>query len=284
MSQFINKSKKSMNKFIEINNNLLADWSECESDNEYDSIERITKRIIPINNLKDKIEDEIENKIENKNNKYIIEICNIPDFINQNILRKYVKNDIESNKDYFDDINITYRISDPKKAEWIIYKSINNSKLVSSGNNSVDIIINDIGIDISVLTLTGNNTNEKSLMQNFTTGNKLDELFLNKNGTTAVDIFKNKFLKKYDNKYKEIYYIIFICHKKHIYLSCFKLNLENIKFMEFSCFSKSCKNILLNNFIDKNYGNVKLYKSKKRLELRIDKNILLNLKSCINVY
>jgi len=128
------------------------------------------------------------------------------------------------------------------------------------------------------------NTNEKSLMQNFTTGNKLDELFINKNGISAVDIFREKFMKKYDEKFKEIYYIIFICHKKRVYLCSFKLNINNIKFMEFNCFSKSCKNIILNNFIDKKYGNVKLYKSKKRLELRIDKNILLNLNSCINVY
>ena len=33
-------------------------------------------------------------------------------------------------------------------------------------------------------------------------------------------------------------------------------------------------NILIGNFIDKNIGNVKLYKSKKRLELRLCKDIL----------
>lgn len=43
------------------------------------------------------------------------------------------------------------------------------------------------------------------------------------------------------------------------------------------------KNILIDNFIDDAYGNVKLYKSKKRLELQLNKNIL-NLKFSIKLY
>jgi len=34
------------------------------------------------------------------------------------------------------------------------------------------------------------------------------------------------------------------------------------------------KSINIKNFIDDKYGNVKLYKSKKRLELRIKKNVI----------
>jgi hypothetical protein len=44
--------------------------------------------------------------------------------------------------------------------------------------------------------------------------------------------------------------------------------------MEFASFTKSKKNIIIDNFIDEEYGNVKLYKSKKRLELRLCKNII----------
>ena len=42
-------------------------------------------------------------------------------------------------------------------------------------------------------------------------------------------------------------------------------------------FIKSYKNISIENFIDIKVGNVKLYKSKKRLELRLSKDIINNI-------
>lgn len=207
----------------------------------------------------------------------IIKPCKIPDFVNIDVLKKFVKKDIDSNKEYFDDLDITYKISDPKKAEWILSKAIKNSKLVGNGNTNVDITIDGkIGIDVSVLTLNGNCTNEKSIMQNFSNSNDLDTLFNTKEGEKAVEIFKNKFVEKCKVKssLKEIYYMIFVCKEKNIYISCLKLHTENILNMKFSSFTKNLKNISIDNFIDKKIGNVKLYKSKKRLELRLCKNII----------
>jgi len=224
------------------------------------------------------LELSINNKKPSKKNIPIIIPCEIPDFVNIDILKNYVKKDLESNKEYFDEIGRTYKISDPKKAEWILSKAIKNSKLVGNGSKNVDILIdNEIGIDVSVLTLNGNYTNEKSIMQNFSETNNLDKLFNDNLGEEAVEIFRNKFLEKYDfekNNIKNIFYMIFICKNKNVYISCLKLNYDNISNMKFSKFTKSCKNISIDNFIDENIGNVKLYKSKKRLELRLCKNII----------
>ena len=55
-----------------------------------------------------------------------------------------------------------------------------------------------------------------------------------------------------------------------------KLKPEKILNMKYSKFSKTCKNILIENFIDDEIGNVQLYKSKKRLELRLCKDIINN--------
>lgn len=122
---------------------------------------------------------------------------------------------------------------------------------------------------------SGSYTNEKSVMQNFSTGSNLDSLFNKGKGNEAVEIFKNKLCEKYSSyKGKEIYYAIFVCYKKNIYLSCFKFIAENIKNIEFMSFSKSNKTILIDNFVDAKYGNFKLYQSKKRLELRLCKNII----------
>lgn len=80
--------------------------------------------------------------------------------------------------------------------------------------------------------------------------------------------------------------MMFICKKKNIYLTCLRLHPENIKNMNFLSFVhsnneknkqiKQIKNISIDKFIKSTYGNVKLYKSKKRLELRLSKDIINN--------
>lgn len=219
-------------------------------------------------------EDKITSTKTHKN-KYILQICDIPECITVDILKNYVRKDIDGNREYYDDLGITYKISNSTKAEWILSKAIDNCKLVGNGNTNVDIITDDISIDVSVLTLNkGACTNEKSIMQNFSTSGDLDSLFNKNKGEKAVRIFKRKLQEKFANENNDIYYAIFICHVKKIYLICLKFVPENINKMEFGKFSKSNKNISINNFINKNYGNVNLYKSKKRLELRLSKNII----------
>lgn len=247
------------------------------------------------------------NYLTQKNNQNILTPClinNINSIINFNKLKKYVKNDVNANYEYYDETNMTYTISNPTKAEWIIYKSIQNSSWIGKGNNKADVLLSlintNIYIDVGILTLNSNQTNEKSIMQNFTEGNNLDELFIAGKGFDAVNIFKNKLMNKYsvnneintrsknyssiNNKINKYYYMLFICYKKNIYLTCFNFNDKNIKNMKFESFIGSeYKNILIKNFIDEIYGNVKLYKSKKRLELRLNKNIIN--KSCsIKIY
>jgi len=119
-------------------------------------------------------------------------------------------------------------------------------------------------------------------MQNFTDSNNLDSLFNIESSGKAVEIFKKKLIDKYEKK-KNIYYLIFVCKNKNIYLSCLKFNIDNIKNMKFSKLSTKCKNIEISNFIDNKIGNVKLYKSKKRLELRLSKEIINN-ECCIKLY
>lgn len=236
------------------------------------------KEIIEKNSLPNKKKKTLlsDNLSTANNNQYILEPVEIPRCIDINILQHHVKKDIDSNKEYFDDLGITYKISNPLKAEWMVHKSIANSKLVGSGNNCVDIMTNNICIDVSVLTLNNTSyTNEKSIMQNFSTGNNLDSLFNDSKGDEATKIFRKKLQEKYlANNNKEIYYIIFVCHKKNTYLVSLKFNPKNIANMEFASFSESNKTIWIDNFINADFGTVKLYKSKKRLELRLSKNII----------
>lgn len=232
--------------------------------------------------------DKIIIKQERNNPKLFFTPEKIPDFVNINILKEYVKKDIDANKEYFDDINSTYKISNPIKAEWILNKSIKGAKMVGNGNTNFDINVHDkYGIDVSVLTLKGNHSNEKSVMQNFTGCNNLDSLFTENKGDDAVKIFKDNLIKKYNFKNgekKDIIYLIFVCKGKNIYLTCLKLNLKFIINIKFSNFTKSKKTIQLDNCIDKNIGNVILHKSKKRLELRLHKNIINNNECCVKIF
>ena len=59
-----------------------------------------------------------------------------------------------------------------------------------------------------------------------------------------------------------------------VYLVCFKLDITLIQNVKSLGFKKGEKNIITSNFIDSKYGNVLLYKSKKRLELRLNKDII----------
>jgi hypothetical protein len=205
-----------------------------------------------------------------KNEHNILTPCpinNLKKILNITTLKKYVLNDVNSNYEYFNDANLTYTISNPTKAEWIIYKSIKNSLWIGKGNSKADVLLQllftNIYIDVGVLTLNGNLTNEKSVMQNFTQGNNLDELFINKKGSEAVNIFKNKLIEKYQsqtlilNQTDKYYYMLFICYGKNIYLTCFNFNEINIQNMSFESFIGSeHKNILIKNFIDTKYGQL----------------------------
>jgi len=148
-----------------------------------------------------------------------------------------------------------------------------------------------IGFDVSTvnwgLTPTGKNKNEtgeKSLSQKFAdtnfgdTEDTLDELFKNKKFDEILDSWKTILKNKWNNTINEksLDYIALINIVKHveqkkIYILGLKIYPENIN----SCNIKPSKkkgdqkSVFIENFINDDLGSVKIYKSKKRVELRI---------------
>ena len=124
-----------------------------------------------------------------------------------------------------------------------------------------------------------NLSNEKSLIQNFnSSGADLDILFKEKKDNEALNLYINQYSKKLYNvknekNLKDLYILSFISTNKDVYLTCFKINLKNIPNISSGGFVNKqkdlCSNIIVNNFIKPLYGNVKLYKAKKRIELRL---------------
>jgi hypothetical protein len=202
--------------------------------------------------------------------------------IDYNLLKIYIKNYIEPRIEYYNETNTKNLELESGFSEWWIKKTSNGTK-IGNGNCPMDVItFNNNAIDTMCLCMNSNISNEKSIMQNFgSTGNNLDSFFNAKNDTKIIRMFIQDYVDKIKNfsiNYKipltKLYYCIFISTKTNIYLSCFKINIGNIVYIKSDGFTKSMKSINIKNFIDDKYGNVKLYKSKKRLELRIKKNVI----------
>ena len=163
--------------------------------------------------------------------------------------------------------------------EYITAECINGEH-VGEGHCPVDVVKGEIGIDVLCVCLKGNQTNEKSLTQNFKdSSDELETFFKENNSQDAITLYKNIWYRKLceaKKKYNltKLYYLGFISTNTSIYISVFKINVDAILNIKDLGFTKQAKSINFKNVIEEKYGNTKLYKSKKRMEIRFNKNIL----------
>lgn len=160
---------------------------------------------------------------------------------------------------------------------------------IGAGSYPIDIIKGEkFGADIKMLTckikkngkLSDSQSGEASLGQKFTTDDEestLDELFKSKKADKIVDMWKKILTEKYSSvlskkKIKSIYYIFLLHADKtlHYYVCGCKLNTLEIKNIRKSKSKEMTKSsVFVDEFIDNEYGEVKIYKAKKRIELRL---------------
>lgn len=163
------------------------------------------------------------------------------------------------------------------------------AKPIGAGSYPIDIIKDDWGADIKSLAcsldklgnLDGGDTGETSLAQKFKEGGEnLDSLFINKNYEEIkdkwIEIVKNKnALVMEEKKIKKIYYFIFLRGYKEYYLCGMEVQIKNIDNVTVDVDRTTSSSVFLNGYIDSRYGYTKIYKAKKRLELRLKaKNIV----------
>jgi hypothetical protein len=230
---------------------------------------------------------EYKPKKENKNQ--VLTICKIPDSIDLDELKKLVNGYLEPRMEVYKEIGSDL-LYESKFSEYHVSKASKGTR-IGLGNLKMDVVTKDNeGIDVTCLIMKDSESNEKSLFQNFkSSGSNLDTLFNENEDSQAVYLFKNDYLKKLQEvkeKYSltELYILAFISSIDEIHAVCLKINLENIDSVVSGGFlNKNNKNIIVSNFISSEYGNVKLYKSKKRMELRLNKTIKNN-EYCIKIY
>jgi hypothetical protein len=75
---------------------------------------------------------------------------------------------------------------------------------------------------------------------------------------------------------KNLYYLGFVSTVKEVFLVNFKINTEHIKNVGVKQSTRQGTSIFMKNFIAPELGTVKIYKSKKRIELRLKKSVVEN--------
>lgn len=173
---------------------------------------------------------------------------------------------------------------------------------VGAGSYPIDILKpKEWGADIKMLSckldkkgnLTKGDSGETSLAQKFTgTGASLDKMFEDKayqfiiNGWIGLWNTKLAEVKK-DQSIEKIYYFFFLRGtEKESYLCGFEVNTNIINTTQITQRDKSediKSSIFLNGVIDEKYGNSKIYKAKKRLELRLKPKKMLEDKLLIPI-
>ncbi len=177
--------------------------------------------------------------------------------------------------------------------QWIVQAIGANS--VGAGSYGVDVVKPGLfGADVKMLSckidalgrVTNSDSGETSLAQNFKdTGVSLDQLFKDECYEQIIDgwkdIVKNKLQKVKDEQAVEKIYYIFILRAGTSFRLCgMEVYIDELANIIPSRASSS--SLFIDNFIDSNYGNIKIYKAKKRMELRlrpkywVDHNMTIN--------
>lgn len=212
----------------------------------------------------------------------VIEICETPEYIDMTLLKSLVSAYLAPRIPFYTETGGNMFIED-EFSEYFMAKASNGLQ-IGKGHCPMDVkTSNGDGIDAMCVCLNGNQTNEKSIIQNFAeSGRALDGLFADKKDVEAVTLYMADLKKKWnqvkiDKELEDLYYSCFISTKTNVYFATLKINpsaIDDVESAGFRAGSTGDKNILFRNFIDSSIGIVTLYKSKKRIELRLTRAII----------
>jgi len=221
----------------------------------------------------------------------VLSVCEIPNYVNVEQLKKFVTDYLAPRISFYQETK-KKMVVESAFSEYFIAKSTEGVE-IGGGHCPMDVrTFTGDGIDAMCLCFNGSQTNEKSVIQNFSvSGKALDGLFAEKKDVEALALYKTDLKKKWsdvkrDKDLADLYYACFTSTDTSVYLTFLKIDPEQIDAVESGGFrgaSKESKNILVKNFIDPAIGIVTLYKSKKRIELRL-KDDMVNSEHTVELY
>lgn len=163
--------------------------------------------------------------------------------------------------------------------QWIVQAI--GGRPVGAGSYPVDIIHGKYGIDVKMLAakttkngeLANSDSGETSLAQKFTeSGVNLDVMFRDRRYSEIVDGWKDILFNKLSRVCKEqglekIYYFFILRSERSFHLCATSVDVNKIYDMNVLRGTES--SVFVDGLIDERFGNGKIYKAKKRLELRL---------------
>jgi len=202
----------------------------------------------------------------------------------QEIIRYFIKKSLFSQPEPLPEQN-TRAVQVPKEhiEQWFVQAL--DVKPIGAGSYPVDIYNEKEGwaADIKMLNatlndageLTNDESGEASLGQKFEgAGVDLDNMFV----TRQYEKIKNSWLEIFINKFaqvekdlpaiKNIFYLFILRAGVNFYLVGCSVDMSEIRNVSVSS-NTTNKSVFLDNFITERYGKAKIYKAKKRLELRL---------------
>lgn len=169
--------------------------------------------------------------------------------------------------------------------QWIVQAL--GAKPLGAGSYPVDVITTDWGADVKMLSckldkdgnLKNADSGETSLAQkfgdgNFGDGNTLDDLFAQREYEFIWSKWKEILIAKYkkvedDHGITDIYYFIVLRAGSIFHLCGLKVDLSKLVDTTINDTRSTNDSIWIKEFIEDDYGHIKIYKAKKRLELRL---------------
>jgi hypothetical protein len=182
-------------------------------------------------------------------------------------------------------IDLPIQIPKEHIEQWIVQAL--GAKPIGAGSYPVDVLTENWAADVKMLSckidelgnLTNADSGETSLAQkfgdgNFGDGNTLDDLFLRKEYDFIwgkwQEILKNKYLKvENETGINDIYYFLVLRAGNIFYLCGLKVDLINLNQTTVNKLRSTSDSIWIDGFIEDTFGHVKIYKAKKRFELRL---------------
>ena len=229
----------------------------------------------------------------------IDELNEIFDESSKKVLNYLLQRTVISYPEFLPNQNDTALYLEKKQCEQWIVQSL-GLRPVGEGSYPIDGVDEKNGYDVSSLALgqttTGkmqSQTGEKSLGQKFDDdnfgqdGENLDSLFNSGDYETIIEAWQKILKKKWgqtirDQNLENLYLINLVLYKPDNRLLIFLLKINYEKLDNISKEKISEKSVWIKNFIDPKIGNAKIYKSKKRLELRLKPKEFIKNKSFLN--
>lgn len=167
--------------------------------------------------------------------------------------------------------------------EYVMCESLHDSVWSGAGNSIVDVHYNNIGCDIKSISISdGSHTTEASLYQTFkeTTSQYFHDGDIKSLWSLFIDGWQDKVCSVNDYRL-----LIIVRDKKTMNCSLcgFKPTGEKMFFSDENCvLSKSYMKIT--SVTDNDFADVKIYKSKTRLEIRLKRNFIQNPKYFLPIF